>query len=223
MATKGSVTQEEATDLAVEIFGVINDEKFEAKGTGRGAPGHVVLQIEYSSVPEGWHPLVYCDPLINLAFLDEAGGARNLDSLTGCNYRAQRIMDFGSGYFLRGTASIRREGAIVVGDYSLVGTLRVPDLIDAEPFEELMIPSGPGGALGVGSMRLLGKNGDKVEALVATRYFFDKKARIPFPQIRRWKGSLRVDDRVFVGEYQPIVRPMPAVKEGSAYIGHLIA
>lgn len=207
--------------LSVHIIGVINDTKFIATGTGLGRDGKTSLQIEYSDVPVGWDPLIYSDPLINLSFLKEIGGARCLGMLTGPNYTAERVFDFGKGQQLRALAKITKEGDVVIGSYSMVGTVHIPKLTEVEPFEEVMIPSGHGESIGIGMLRFKTINGEKVEAVASTRYYFDKKARIPFPQIRRAKISAKVHNNVFSGEFDIKVQPMPQIQKDGPYIGQM--
>jgi hypothetical protein len=207
--------------LKVHIIGIINDTKFTAQVEGTASEGRSSLHLDYTEVPKGWHPLIYSDPLINLSFLKEFNGARCLGMLTDTNYRAERVFDFGKGFQLRGLAKIHREGNVVVGAYSMHGVVHVTNLVGVEPFEEVMIPSGPGNAVGVGVLRLLAENKETIEGIVSTRYFFDEKVRVPFPQIRRSKIDARVRENVFSGEFSMTVRPMPAMQRESPYIGHM--
>ena len=206
--------------IEVDIIGVINDTKFKAKGTGSAKSGTVSLRLDYSEVPEGWHPLVYSDPLINLSYLKEINDARCLGMLTDTKYRAERVFDFGKGYQLRSLAQISKRNNVAVGAYSMTGTVRVPNLIDVEPFEEVMIPSGPGTALGIGMLRFKTENKEIIEAVASTRYFFDQGLRIPFTQIRRTESICKADKGKFDGKFKVTVQPMPNIHKDGPYLGH---
>lgn len=206
--------------LEVDIIGVINDTKFKAKGSGTAESGRVALQLEYSEVPHGWNPLVYSDPLIALSYLKEINDARCLGMLTDTSYRAERVFDFGKGFQLRSLARISKRDSVALGEYSMVGTVRVPELADVEPFEEVMIPSGPGSALGIGMLRFKTANKETIEAVASTRYFFDKGLRIPFVQVRRSQITCKVEKSTFKGEFKLSVQPLPLSKKDSPYLGH---
>lgn len=210
--------------LDINIIGVINDTKFTAKGSGIGEDGKTSLKLEYSDIPKGWDPLVYSDPLINLSFLKEIRGARCLGMLTGPDYTAERVFDFGKGQQLRALAKIYREGGnVTVGSYSMIGTVHLPQLTEVYPFEEIMIPSGPGDAIGIGMLRFKAITGDNIDAVASTRYHFSKNLRIPFVQIRRAQIKAKVQERTFSGEFEIKVQPLPEMKKDESYIGEMCA
>ena len=66
----------------VKISGAINDVEFSAVGEASGDPsrGEFTVRLDYTTIPAGWHPLVYIDPKVNFLFIRKEGGAKNFSA-----------------------------------------------------------------------------------------------------------------------------------------------
>lgn len=201
----------------VEIIGVINDQKFTVEGDGNVDPehGHAEIELNYSNVPSGWNPLNYSDPLVLLAGYEERDGGQNLMSLTEGGYDVQSTIDFGEGLSLRKTASIRVNGNRLDAVYSLIGSARVEDITEIEPYREYLLPAGEGQIIGVGIGEWRTPD-DTVDALVSSRYQFKEPREVlKRPQIREFDVNAELDDdgSRFEAEYETQMRPMIATRD----------
>lgn len=197
-------------DIKVNLFGSINDHKFTTSGDGHIDPatGEAKIRLAYSSCPPEWNPLNYSDPLVLLAGYKEMNGARNFLSLSNKGYHAVSTIDFGSGLLLRKTATIRVENGSLVANYALFGAARVANIIGIEPYEEHMIPAGPGQIIAIGLARWKTSDNKTIEAVVSSRYILEEnKNTLERPQIRRFevKASLDKNGLEYTGHYNTSV------------------
>ena len=196
--------------IKVNVFGVINDQKFTTTGRGHIDPetGEADIQLCYSCCPPEWSPMNYSDPLVLLAGYREENNGLNFMSLAKGGYRAESMIDFGGGLFLRKTASIRVEGNILIAAYSLFGAARVADIVSIEPYEEHMIPAGNGQIIAVGLAKWKTTDDKTIQAVVSSRYIFDEPTEVlKCLQVRRFevKASLGKDGLEYNAHYKTSV------------------
>ena len=209
---------------SVFVFGNINDEKFTAIGTAE--PGATAtIRLQYSHVPADWSVLAYSDPLVLL--LGYGGeGAPNMTTLAGGKFSTVSTIDFGRGLMLRKTATIDchkgvgpqepvRDPHQVCAMYDIVGGARTGGITKILPYEEHMHPhpDNPNEMLGLGLARWETGGGGKIEALVSTRYRFQRTQAAASDAPRRLlRGfevdhSARAEPNVFQATYQTFIRP----------------
>lgn len=196
--------------IKVNVFGVINDQKFTTTGSGQIDPvtGEADIQLCYSCCPPDWSPLNYSDPLVLLAGYREENGGLNFLSLAKGGYRAESTIDFGGGLLLRKTATIRVEGDHLIASYSLFGAARVANIESIEPYEEHMIPAGDGQMIAVGLAQWKTTDKKTIQAVVSSRYIFDEPREVlKSLQVRRFeaKASLAKDGLEYNAHYKTSV------------------
>lgn len=197
--------------LEVNVFGVINDQKFNMTGSGNIDPktGNADIRLGYSCCPPDWNPMNYSDPLVLLAGYREENGGVNFMTLSDGSYRAESTIDFGGGLSLRKTATVKAEGDVLIAEYSLFGAARLARIKSIEPYEEYMIPAGDGQIIAVGLAKWNTADG-MVQAVVSSRYFFESKRTLKYPQIRRFKvdAELQNEGLEYYGRYSTSVAPV---------------
>lgn len=175
--------------------------------------GELIGEMTFSKIPQGWHPLAQTQASIsfsNALFALEEGGARNLLSLAGGNFRAERSLKFDDGNIVHVTADVHRAGDTDIrGRFTLNGTAAVPsDLVSVGPYEEVMKPRGPGIIVGEYTAEAMRKSGGAFLFKVNTIYSFDSRAELQGSQLRRVEGEASVTDLNLHFNYRATVKPI---------------
>lgn len=196
----------------ITIAGAINDEEFRASGEAAGDPGSGEwrLRLDYTNIPNHWHPFLYIDAKVGLLFIKELGGGQNMLTLADGSYRASSSIDFGAGNLVRNNAVIeRKDNSTFRAAYLMHGTVRAFDLHEVLTFDEVMVPVGPGRVAGVAIGRWKGL--ETLEAVMSTRYIFDVARTLDQVQVRRFDCEPTLQGNTFECLYRAEVGVLGAL------------
>lgn len=176
-------------NIEISSAGRINGEDFDGRGWGTGdaETGAWDFEVTFSRVPReasAFATLVGILILPTIIFGREDDDTTNLLTLAGGDIEFTQLTD-GSGVAVQSQGNIRTQGPdTMIWRSEAFGDLQMPEVHGVEPFDAVMLPSGPGRIADVLTFPFLTKRGRELVHAVRN-VTFNPQAELRHVQFRR--------------------------------------